>query len=359
MKVLSKYLLKELIKISLICQIVFLTVYLIIDFLGKIDNFIEADVPGIIMFSYFILKTPHIIVQLLPPATLISVIIMLCLMKNNNEIIAMKAGGINIFTVCRSLIIYSLFLTAALFIFSESIVRYTSSKSNEIWNVEVEKYDPGRYYYGSEQIWYRGVDCIYWIKSFDNKAMIMKQPSFFFFNKNFRLVKKIVGRSATWQDGNWNVEEGIIQELQDDGNYRLTRFSNHYMKLPETPETFIRKTRSPEEMSFRQLKKYAERVRNEGYDNTKYLVEMHTKIAFPFIIFIMTLVGVTIALTQKKVKIHLAVSIGMGICFIYILIFGFSRSLGLSGILPPILSAWFANLAFFLFSIYMMTYVER
>jgi lipopolysaccharide export LptBFGC system permease protein LptF len=38
---------------------------------------------------------------------------------------------------------------------------------------------------------------------------------------------------------------------------------------------------------------------------------------------------------------------------------GFSRSLGLSGILPPLLSAWIPNLLFILTGIHMMMRVER
>jgi lipopolysaccharide export system permease protein len=64
-------------------------------------------------------------------------------------------------------------------------------------------------------------------------------------------------------------------------------------------------------------------------------------------------------LLLKRVQTPLAVCAAVGICFLYMLIFGFSRSLGLSGALPPFFSAWLANLVFFLFGLYLMMRVER
>ncbi|MCJ7594423.1 MAG: LptF/LptG family permease, partial [Desulfobacterales bacterium] len=117
--------------------------------------------------------------------------------------------------------------------------------------------------------------------------------------------------------------------------------------------------KKPEEMSYWQLKRYAETVQKEGYDNTRYLVDMNLKIAFPFVGLVLVFVGIPLPLGLKKGGTPLAISLGMAICFCYVLILGFSRSLGLSGVLPPLLSAWLANLLFLLLGIYLMMHVER
>jgi lipopolysaccharide export system permease protein len=72
----------------------------------------------------------------------------------------------------------------------------------------------------------------------------------------------------------------------------------------------------------------------------------------------MILIGIPIALGMKKGGTPLAVSLGIAACFLYLVVFGFTRSLGLSGALPPILSAWFANVAFFFFGSYLIMRVE-
>ena len=358
MKVLSRYLTKEFFKLLALCELIFLFIYLVIDFLQKINNFIEANVSNGLMLQYFLYKSPYVMVLMLPTATLISIIIMFSLMKKKNEIVAIKSCGLNIFKMARPIFMASIFLGMALFFFSELVVPYASSRANEIWKIDVEKQDPGLFY-GSNQIWYRGPNSIYWVRHFDNKKNIMERPTFYFFDKAFRLTKKIDGRRGFWENGRWKIEEGIIQETVDDGDYTLKKFEILFLDLPETPDTFVKSMKKPEEMSYWQLKKFAERVHLEGYDNTRYLVDMNIKAAFPLIILIMVFIGIAISLIQKGDSIPLVVSIGVGICFIFMITFGFSRSLGLAGVLPPLLAAWLANLVFLFLGLYLMMHIER
>ncbi|MCJ7594800.1 MAG: LptF/LptG family permease, partial [Desulfobacterales bacterium] len=347
MNILSKYLIKEFVKLLTLCEIVFIFLYLIIEFLQKIDNFIEAQVPKGVMLLYFLFKAPLVAAQMIPPATLIAVIVMFATMKRRNEITALKASGLNLTGVSLKVIVASFFVAVALFLFSETVVPYASFRSNRIWDIDVEKQDPGLFY-GSHQIWYKGSDSIYWIRDFDFKNNLMHDPTFYFFDESFRLIKRIDGRLGVWKDGKWVVEGGIVQELSPGGGYDLKKLESQPLEIPEGPEAFVKGMKKPEEMSYWQLKRYAETVQKEGYDNTRYLVDMNLKIAFPFVGMVLVFVGIPLPLGLKKGNTPLAISLGMAICFGYVLILGFSRSLGLSGVLPPLLSAWLANLLFLL-----------
>jgi lipopolysaccharide export system permease protein len=361
MKVLTKYIAKEFIKLQIFCQIIFVFLFLIIDFVQRIDNFIGHKVTSAgLIISYFLYKIPYTMVLLIPYATMISVIVLFRLMIKNRELMAMKACGISILKLSQPVLIISLFISLFTFVFSETVVPYTSSKSNEIWNVEVEKQDPAKFY-GNDQIWYKSSrsDAIYWIKHFDYIKNIMEGPTIHFFDKNFKLIKRIAAKRGLWKDGAWKLEDGIIQELQTDGDYSLKKFVTLPLDIHETPEDFRKKTKQPEEMNYSQLKKYSQTVKNEGYNNTGYLVEMDVKIASPLICFVLALMGIPIALELKKGGIPLAVSVGMGISFLNFVILSISRALGLSGIFPPFLAAWTANLLFIFVGIYLMMTVEQ
>jgi len=279
-------------------------------------------------------------------------------LKKNNEIMAMKACGLDILRLSRSIIIASLLLSIVSFLLSELVVPYSSSKSNEIWDIEVEKQDP-THFYGSDQIWYKTSNAIYWIRHFNSVGNVMQNPIFYFFDKDFRLVKKIEGKRGIWENGVWKIEEGIIQKVQGDGDYEISKFVDLFLEIAETPDTFKRRIKEPEDMSYQQLKRYAETVRTEGYNNTEYLVDLNLKLSFPLISLVLALLGIPVALKLKKGGMALAVSTGIGLCFLYYVVMGFSRSLGLSGILPPVLSAWTANLIFIFFGVYQMMTLER
>ena len=357
MKVLTKYISKEFIKLQVLCQVIFIFLFLMIDFVQKIDNFIKAEITdaGIIL-SYFLYNIPYIMVQMIPVATLISVIVLFRLMRNNREIMAIKACGINVIWLSQTIIVISLFISLFIFVISENVVPYTSSKANEIWNVKVEKQDPVRTY---DVEWYKSSDAIYWVKHFASAGNIMEDPTFYFFDNNFGLKKRVKAKRAIWQAGKWKVEDGSIQELQTDGGYQTRIFDSEILYIPETPEKFRKMIKQPEEMSYSQLRERAEEVRNDGYDNSSYLVDLNVKIAFPLISLILTLLGIPIALQLKKGGTPLAVATGIGLCFLYYVISSISSSLGHAEVFPPLLAAWTANLLFIFAGIYLMMTVEQ
>jgi len=358
MSILAKYALQDFYKLFAFCEALFVFLFLTVDFLQKIDNFIEAKASKTAALLYFLYKAPFVIVNMVPPAVIISVIILFTSMKKKNELTALQTSGLSLFTLSKTVMLGSLFLVAGMFLVSETVVPYTSSQGNKIWNVDVQKRDPGLFY-GKEEIWYHGGDAIYWIRQFNPEEKTMGNPSFYFFDEAFRVAKRVVGSRGIWEGNSWRIENGAVQELQEDGKYSFKKFDAYSVPIRESPETFMRGKRKPEEMSYWQLKDYAETVRQEGYDNAKYLVDMNIKLAFPFISLILLAIGIPMALRVKKGGAPLAVSLGMAVCFLYVLVLGLARSLGLAGVLPPLFSAWLANLLFLFLGIYMMIHMER
>lgn len=358
MKVLTRYLLREFFKVLVLCEAVFVFLFLTVDFLQKIDRFINAGASWETIFLFFAYKTPYIAMSMLPPAALISVIILFSTMQKRNEITALKASGFSVLNLSSTILFASLFMVAAVFLFSETVVPYTSSESNRIWSVDVEKRDPGLFY-GRNEIWYRGKNAVYWIRQFDAGEMTMIYPTFYFFDDAFGLIKRIEGSRGKWKGDVWEINNAVLLERMKDGSFDVRRSDAYALTIPETPETFTKGIRKPEEMSYWQLRRYAVMVGLEGYNNTRYLVDMHIKIAFPFISMILLMIGMPLALSLKKGGTPLAVSLGMGVCFLYLLTLGVSRSLGLSGVLSPLLSAWMANLIFFLAGAYLLVQMEK
>lgn len=358
MSVLSRYIVREFAKLLVLCESVFVFIYLTVHFFGRIDNFIESSVPAARIVAYFLYEIPYIAVQMLAPATLIGVIILLGIMRRNNEIVALKASGLDILGILKPLIAASLCLSAGIFLTSEIVVPYTTSKSNEIWRIDVRKRDPGRFY-GRNHIWYKTSRCIYWIRDFDSQKNCMQDVTIYFFDSSFHVVKRIDARRGIWKDGKWKMEDGIILKARKDKSYGVRRFDQVPVDLPETPQTFTRGERKPEEMGYWELKRFAEQVHSEGYEARQYLVDLHIKIAFPFITVLMVLLATPVGLRQIRGGIPVAVSCGMVLCFLYLLVLGLSRSFGLAGILPPLLSAWLANGIFFFLGTYLIIHLDR
>ena len=358
MKVISKYISKEIIRIFLICQFIFILLFLVIDFIQKLDSFIEAQVPFSLTLTYFLYKIPFIVEQMIPVATMISIIVAVCLMKKNMEVMAMRACGLDILKVFMPVIFIAFILSLFSFFLSEAIMPYSNSRQNEIWEVEVKKQTPAGFF-GGTQIWYKSKNNIYWIKHFDAKTNTMDEPTFYLFDDQFHLTKKINGETCKWENGIWEIENARVETLEKDDTYSIKKVDRILFNIPETPDTFIRNMQKPEDMSYTQLKKHAEKIRAEGYDNTADLVNLNRKIAFPFISVVLAILAIPIGLWDKSHGIPLSITIGIGTCFLLWVAMGFSDALGLAGILPPLLSAWAANILFALLGTNLLMLIKR
>ena len=82
-------------------------------------------------------------------------------------------------------------------------------------------------------------------------------------------------------------------------------------------------------------------------------MERHTRYAYPFATFILTLIGV--ALSSRKVRGGTGLHIGIGIvlCFSYIMLNRLFEEFAKSGGLPVMLAVWLPNIIFTLIAIYL------
>ncbi len=358
MKTISYYLSKEYFKSLVLCQFIFVFLYLTIDFTQKIGRFVEAGASTSMITIFFLYKIPLIATQIAPAASLISVVILFSFMKKNNEITALKASGINVVRLSLPVLYASLCVSIAVFLFSELFVPFASEKSNDIWYGDIKKKRSQKRFYNRSDIWYRSDQAIYGIKHFDGKLMIMQKPTFYFFDDSFHLIKRIDAQKTTWTGNGWRAEEGIILTIGKDGPFKTERFKEMEITIPEKPDAFLKTEKRPEEMSYWELKRHAEKTARGGYNDTKIIVDQNRKLALPLLSFIMALIGIPLALLLKKGGTSLVVFLGISGCFVYLIILGFTQSLGYAGIIPPILSAWFANFIFLFLGAYLMMKVE-
>ena len=139
MSILDRYLIKEILKHFGIVLSAAIVIYLAIDFFENIDNFMEAGMSTSRILEFFQMKLPLIIIQITPVGLLLAVLITFGLMNKNNEIIALKSGGMSVYHFLRPILFLGISFSILYFIFAEIVVPVTVSKANKIWNVEVKK----------------------------------------------------------------------------------------------------------------------------------------------------------------------------------------------------------------------------
>ena len=345
MSILDRYLIKEILKHFGIVLASAVIIYLAIDFFENIDRFMEAGLPTARILEFFQLKLPLITVQITPIGLLLSVLITFGLMNKNNEIIALKSGGMSVYHFLKPILALSLFVTVGYFILAEIVVPVTISKANEIWRVEVKGYTVTA---ERKNIWIKGHRSIAYISYFNPRDQSLSGITLNHFDQQFRLIRRVDAAKGEFQNRGWVFYDVMEQKLDSQSGSYAVNFSDEQVEeIDLTPDDLKRAAKKSEEMSVRELYHYIRDVESEGYDATPYRVDLQGKFALPISCIIVCIIGTSVTL-RKTTREGLTMNIisGMVIVFLYFIVQGFCTSLGYGGVLPPLIAAWIANFIF-------------
>jgi lipopolysaccharide export system permease protein len=349
MSCLHKYWLKEFLKFFFIIQGMILLLFVFIDYLSKMDRFLNSDLSLLGAFGYVLLKVPFMFVQLTPASILLATIIVFGLMNRNNELLAVRSSGISVYFLIKPALLVGVVLAVLMFFLGETIIPVSMAKANFIkYNVIKKKKD---YFSARKDIWVKSENKLIHINFYDPVLQSVADITITSLRKNFSLESRIDAKKGYFKQGEW-VFENIIQQTHNETtmDYDVKLYDKKTIPLTFNPQDLGEVSKKSEEMSFFELKEYVNKVEAEGYDSTTYRVDLNGKIAFPFICIIMVLVGAATGMRSfVKENIPVAIAIGVVIAFMYWIMYGFCLSLGYGTILPPIISAWTANLFFLCF----------
>jgi len=182
----------------------------------------------------------------------------------------------------------------------------------------------------------------------------------FQFDNNFRCIQRIDARQVQWSNGKWKFYNGAVRYFSDGSSIRIETFKESEFPLPIGWESIQTIQRESREMSYSELRIYVQKIQEGGYDATRYIVDLHSKLSYPFLNLIMVLIGIPFALkTGRSGGIALNIGISVMIGFLFGITFYIFLSFGRSGILNPLLSAWSPTLNFGLIGIFTLMSVRQ
>jgi lipopolysaccharide export system permease protein len=347
MNLINRYIIFEIVKFFILALTAVLCIFIAIDYLGNMDEFIESHVSWLHSLQYVLFKIPFITTQAMPVVLLMAILITFGLMSKNHELIVLNASGVSIYALMRPVLMISAASALLLFYLTEHVVPLTIHQSNAIQQNEIRK--TTNVTVKEENIWIKGQRRITHIKYFDPSSQVIFGFTRYFFDSQFRLVRRIDAKKAEYQNKRWILHQCMNQRLNlADNTYKVTLHETLTEDLELQPTDFRKIVRKSAEMNFRQLLDYIHKVEAEGYAATVYRVDLDAKCAYPFVCVIMALVGMGLT-ARKRIDMGLPVSISYGIAigFLYWVFHSFCVSLGYGGVLPPMVAAWTANFVFF------------
>lgn len=358
LSVMDSYLVKELTLPFFFSLAMFSGIGVAIGTLSDLMNrIVDSDLSWFLAIEVLFLKVPEFVSYALPISVLLTTLITYSRLSKDSELIAFRSSGISVYRFVIPALILSLFVTAITFVFNELIVPAANFQATSIL---VENLNEQRQFLLRNDIFYpeyeeikqkngtsfKQLKTLFYARKFDGKNM--KQLTVLTRSK-FGLNNIIVSQEAAWnnQDKMWDFFNGVIYNLSPDASYESSSFfEEKKINLPKTPLELAIQSRDPYEMNISQAREYLKLLRLLGDEKTILMFEVRTnqKLAFPFVCIIFALVGS--ALGSRPNSNSKATSFGLcvAVVFIYYLLGFFISSLGLIGVLTPLVAAWIPNI---------------
>ncbi len=345
MRLLDRYIARECLKIILLCLVVFMGIYVIVDLFEKFSRFLEAKVSLALILRFYLFSLPNIFTQVLPVAVLLASLLSLGGMARHNEVLAMKMGQVSTLRIALPCIVVGLAASLAAWFATEYVAPSTNERALNIRRTEVLHLPAHRITQDSD-IWYRAQgDRFVHISLIETESGLIRGMSIFELSPNFELLRRVDASEATWSAGEWTLLDGYRQDL-DRQPVQTEQFREMRIALSESPAEFARVARSSEEMSYAQLRDYIQRLVSSGANARRYRVDLHAKVATALVSLVMALIGVSFGLRTGRAGVMVWVGACIPTGFMYYLLLILGIQLGRGGALPPLIAAWLPNLVF-------------
>jgi lipopolysaccharide export system permease protein len=299
------------------------------------------------MLKYFLVKLPGYLFFAMPLSILLGGMLALLIMARHSEVIAMQANGIDALSIARPVLVLGAVASFVMFFVNETIIPWSNSYSEHIQNVEIcGKKDTTLF--RSDQIWLRMPDSIVHIRKFDPEKQTLERVSMVRWDDRYHVYERLFADKAKWWHNQW-IFYGVNRAAKTaDGRFVIEALPSIVGPLKKTPSDFQGVERVAKEMNLTQLGQYIDQLMMDGQQTTRYLVDWHDKIAFPFVCLIMSALSVPFAVkvNPRGGGIALGLAISLAVAFSYWIVHTVFIAMGHGGYIPPVAAAWAANVIF-------------
>lgn len=362
MRILDKYILKELLGPFVFGICAFSSVFIGTSTLFRIAQYItQYGAPITSVIKIFFYSLPSIILLTFPMSMLLASLLSFGRLSGSSEITAMRSGGQSFFRLALPVFVAAFVVSLVAVTFNEFVVPQANNAYQNVVRNEIERNTAPK---DQEHIVIKDVKSgsiqrLTYARKFDEATNAMYAITMQEF-ENDRLVRVENAEKALWQNNQWVMQSGIIYDISGDGKLERTmKFEQQVMPLDKPPASIMREQKKPEEMSMRELKQHIQLLKAEYVKSSIYEVELHQRIAIPAASFIFALIGTPLGLQPHRASSSIGLGLSIIIIFIYYTIMTITTALGQGGALHPFLATWTPNIIGILAGAYLIKRASR
>ena len=368
MRKLDRYVTRQFVKTVLFAILAFSLIFILVDMIENLDDFIDQDVPAHIIGLYYAYSLPRIFSLMVPVAMMLSALFVVGRLSNNNELTIIKCAGISLYRFMLPLLGIGLLVSMLMLGFDGWLVPHINAARLDLERDHLKKHrELGTRY---NMFFQETGNRILTMEYFDEErqtARTVKLQRFDESDPTVMLDRIDAGRMEWKNDSRtWVAHHVVRRDFSSDSTLpvqqreRVQEYDSLALEgLAITPDIIIRMQQKPEEMGLEDFRDYIDRQRLAGSDIARLLVDYHGKIAFPFASLIVVFFGVPFASVKRRSGLAVQFGISIFLLFIYMVSQKLSQIFGYNGNIHPLLAAWFPNLLFFLAGCIIMARVQK
>ncbi len=360
MRILTRYILKEIFSHSLLGLLVFTFIIFIRQLSTLLELVVRHNVPMADVATLFLLPVPSILMLTVPLAVMVGTLIGLSRMSADGEVIAARASGIGMAWFLRPVMLlavtgWAITLWMALYLAPQAArmmnrmetgLRASQAPYEIQPRVFIEQF-PNLLLYledvtGSRANW-RGVFIADMTQrnrikvTLAESGMLVNEPS----RNRFVL----------------HLEQGTTHEYdpQHPQEYSVASFANTEIPIETDQGGTEAEHSTPPYLSLAQL---WQRI-HEPKDRQAALVELNYRFALPAAAIVLALVGIPLGISTRKGGKSVGIMLSLLLFFVYYVLMAFGRTFAMQGRVSPFIGLWVANALFAFTGIIMLSNVQQ
>jgi len=347
-KLVDRYILREMVVPFLLGLAIFTSILLIVRILKLVELVVNRGVPleqMLLLFSYVL---PAFLEVTVPMALLLAILVAFGRLSSDSEIIALRAAGISLFRLlapvaafAAAVALLTLWLSITARPWGNSHLRtglYEIVKTRAVAGIKPKVFNDEF----KDLVIY--VDQIHSASDLLEGVLISDTRDASLRNT----VYAESGRLVTNEDRHTltlRLQNGGIYSTDRGQGYQDTRFATYDITLDLNAALAQLRTRGKDvsEMTLTELNATIARKHAEGQTTYAERVEAGRKYAIPFACLVFAALGVPLGINPSRSVHSRGFSVSLALIFLYYLLLTFGQNLGDRGALPPLVAVWLPN----------------
>jgi len=358
MRLLDRYLLRELLLPFGYCLGGFLIFWIVFDWSSDFGKFQEARLRAADIAEYYAVIAPEFLVQILPVALLLALLYALTNHARHHEITAIRAAGVSLWRLSAPYFAMGLVCSGGVFALNEYWVPDIESRAEAIRTryVRNPKVQMGRDWVQS--LGFRNTrDGRRWqIASFNVETAEMLGPKVDWMGPDGS-HRWIFAERAMPTNGGW-VFLAASEFIEANSTYTPGLQTNWLFKpFSEMPDEIRSEIKISQRLSLlrpqavdvpiREIRHYLSLHPNASASEKNWLhTKLHGRLAAPWTCLVVVLIAIPFGSASGRRNVFVGVASSIFICFAYFIFLQVGQALGTIGTLPPWLAGWLPNMVF-------------